>query len=973
MSKIGPLAMLVCVLLYFVPASGRESDALQNIALLGTAGSDGALQSWGGVASDVITTQLNDGETGWSPSTGYHSRGAKPSWAYIVWDEAYLVYRVVVYHSSYEAPSRVTRNFEIQTLKSGGKPAVDADWTRQGPPIKGNSSLVTTHAFEKPVKTRGVRIYSPDQALMLEEMQVFGKPASGAKLKRIKFAPPLIFIRHFPAAKFIDVEVDLRAEAALKRTAKAIVKVAPSGGKNILASGRIEKFDRVRQTLRIDTSTLSPGRYNVTAAVAIGGVTQAPITKELEILPEPEWLGNKVGVTEKVPAPWTPLEVDEKNASISCWGRRYEFKAPVGMSQIEILGKPLLAKPTRLIIRKGGKDVIAEPGGWKIRKATESKVSFTQSCRVAGVSVKAESWMEYDGFLWTKLSLKGPKVDGVTLELPVRPEMARVWCEAMWHPQNTTGLAPEKPTYFEPSMGVAHKVNFMRLGTEEHGIQWCRESLRGWHLADRKKGFGLIPRKDEYVMQWNFINRPTDLSKTVEIEYGWQALPARPRPKGWRSAYWGGGASRLDPPALLNYPEVYMYTERWNGRWNYWNNWSPEVFGADASTGAKIESLRRQFARNWSLRNEVMNLYCNIGAVEANSPEYRYYENDWTSDLQKRIDFNQVASYEKSIVGKVCPASESYRDFYVYYMEKSLRELTKGPNAPWYGLYFDVSEVWNCTNRSHGCDYRDASGWLGRTPVLGVRELIKRVFIASKEVDPRTFVTIHMSGLPWMAHWAFSDVIIEGEQFAAYWENKLKADEKLPADYTQLLTPEIMRAQFHSSLWGPQSMFLSEQWIWYARIKDWGRKPHPDREASMQHISGMLLVHDNLLWGNLHPDPWIQRALRLWGWDDEVEFLPYWNNRKYVKADAGGVSPVMVSLFKRPAGLMAVVMNDSDKDALVKMKFDFKALGLEDAGFFDVYDMGHPPLKRPGLGLGKDGSVKVTVSKRKYLLLQFIN
>jgi hypothetical protein len=635
------------------------------------------------------------------------------------------------------------------------------------------------------------------------------------------------------------------------------------------------------------------------------------------------------------------------------------------MSQIEILGEPLLAGSTRLIITRDGKETIAQGGNFRITGSSEGKISFAQFSEVAGVRVKAECWMEYDGFIWTKLSLAGGKVEGVTLELPVRPEMARVWCESMWHPANTTGLAPEKPTYFEPTMGVAHKVNFMRLGTEERGIQWCRESLRGWNLGDRSKGFGLIPRKDEYVMQWNFINTPTDLSKTVEIEYGWQALPARERPKGWRSVYWGGGRSRQDPPTLLNYPEVYMYTERWNGHWNYWNHWNAEVYGKDAPAGATMESLRRQMSSNWHLRNEVMNLYCNIAAGEGNSPEYRYYANDWTYEPGKRIDYTRKREPSECISAPVCPASENYRDFYLYYMAKSLRELTRGPNAPWYGLYFDVSEVWTCTNGSHGC--------LGRTPVLGVRELIKRVFIASKEIDPRTFVTIHMSGLPWMAHWAFSDIMIEGEQFAAYWEGNLHADPMLPADYTRMLTPEIMRAQFHSSLWGPQSMFLSEQWIWYSRMKDWGREPHPDRETSMRHISGLLLVHDNILWGNPSPDPWIQRALRLWGWDDEVEFLPYWNNEKYIDVGSGDVSPVMVSLFRRPAGLMTVVMNDSDRDATVRMKLNFKALGLEDAGFFSVHDMGHPPLKRPGFGLGEDASLTVPLPKRSYRLLQFIN
>ena len=142
---------------------------------------------------------------------------------------------------------------------------------------------------------------------------------------------------------------------------------------------------------------------------------------------------------------------------------------------------------------------------------------------------------------------------------------------------------------------------------------------------------------------------------------------------------------------------------------------------------------------------------------------------------------------------------------------------------------------------------------------------------------------------------------------------------------------------------------------------------------SMRHLAGLLLAHDILMWGQPQPDPWIQRTLRRWGWDDKVEFLPYWSNQRYVKVDAGGAAPVMVSLYRRPHGLIAVVMNDTDAAVGVKLSVDLKALGLARAGFFSVADMGHPPLKTPRYSIGDGRIARIGVPARSYVLLQFIN
>ncbi len=898
-----------------------------------------------------------------------------------MWDYTVELTNVTVFHFT----QNITRDFEIQTLKPGGNPRVEADWVTQGEPVTGNTSPVTEHVFAAPVRTRAVAIFRKSALLQIEEMEANGSPAPAAGESAPAWASalptrplPALHLNFHPGARYLEAMVGVRNGSAISEGARAEVTLTSAGNTKPILSGKIDRFTQLWQPATLDTSKLVPGKYTVTAQVTIAGVAQPLVSADLSIQPRPEWAGNTIGVTDKVPAPWTPITVDKARKEVRCWGRVYRLDAPIGFGQLNILGNDFLAAPQRLLIKRSGRETPAADGKLTWTKITPQRVEFTQTCVVDGVRVTAESWIEFDGFYWTRLELSGPAVDGVRLETPVRPEMATVWYDGSYIPGSSTGLAPDKPTFFSPAGGPPGG-NFVRLGDEEHGIQWCRESLQGWKLAEIRNGIGLLPRNKEYVLQLNFIDETVSLEPAREIAFGWQGLPCRPRTTGWRECYWGGGDRDFEVK-LPSVPKVYMYTERWNGRWNYWNHWNAEVFGPDAPGGATIRALREQMHDNWTLRQEIMNLYCNVGFTEANSPEYRYYQLDWRVTPPAWADLEPITDRNQWMNGYVCPGSRGYQDFYLYYLDKSLRELGRGPNAPWYGLYFDNSAVWLCGNRAHGCGYSDDAGnWQPAVPILASREYMKRVYVAAKAVDPRNVVTVHMSGLPWMAYWAFADIMIEGEQFASYWEGKRAADPQFPLDYSRMLPLDTMRAQYVPSLWGTQTMFLPEQGVVFNKDPGWleHQKTHPGETyapyaQSMQHLSGLLLLHDVIQWGGPDPAPWAFRAMTAWGWDDDTEFLPYWKNGNVAKVDSGGVDPVVCSLYTRPHKLLAVLMNDSDQDANVTLQVDMKRLGLEDAGFYSVYDMLNPPLRLPVWRLD-DGKITVPVAKRSYRLLQYIN
>jgi hypothetical protein len=105
-----------------------------------------------------------------------------------------------------------------------------------------------------------------------------------------------------------------------------------------------------------------------------------------------------------------------------------------------------------------------------------------------------------------------------------------------------------------------------------------------------------------------------------------------------------------------------------------------------------------------------------------------------------------------------------------------------------------------------------------------------------------------------------------------------------------------------------------------------------------EHVIGMLLVHDIPIWGAyMNPLPFNRVAAlkEKFAWDSDVEFLPYWNNSRYVTLETA-VQPVKCSLFKKAGKVLAVVMNNSDKVARVTLKLNPGALGI--AGARDALD-----------------------------------
>ena len=93
-------------------------------------------------------------------------------------------------------------------------------------------------------------------------------------------------------------------------------------------------------TVAFETRALKPGRYQLETEIRAGEQVVARDSQDFEKRPLPEWHGNRIGLSDGVPPPFTPIQV--KGTALECWGRRYALDGRLLPSSIRTGGRELL-------------------------------------------------------------------------------------------------------------------------------------------------------------------------------------------------------------------------------------------------------------------------------------------------------------------------------------------------------------------------------------------------------------------------------------------------------------------------------------------------------------------------------------------------------------------------------------------------------------------------------------------------------
>ncbi|HID08392.1 MAG TPA: hypothetical protein EYP10_14740 [Armatimonadetes bacterium] len=727
---------------------------------------------------------------------------------------------------------------------------------------------------------------------------------------------------HFPTKGKLQVALNATG-AGVSPDERLSVMLALMREGDVLNERNVEGVTTATQLVSMDVRRLPAGKYRLRVTLCANGRTVDEISLPFEKRPLPKWWGNKLGITDKVPPPWTPLRIvnvrqDGQDAgrksafAVKCWGRVYTFAKSLFPAQIVTQGRELLAEPMRLRIKlKGGNEQIVQSGLVRIVEAKDYRVRLTARSEVDRITLTVRTLMEYDGFTWFDMSIEPRKpitIERLAFEIPYRATTATLFYSGSYTGKDTGAIKSE-------GYRGAFR-NFFWVGCEDGGIEWFCEARAGWHITKRDRVLEIITpqlAKQEglhlnhlTLVRLNIIDAPKWLNGVLKLSFGIQATPVRPKPKGWRK--WRFGDDHTGHPFVslwhtgwsvhLNYPVAKPHVRKW---------------------------LREQYAKGI-----LPCLYVQITKTSPRTDEYRYFYEEWRPIPSQRVDWEKVASSEYWVEAPVC-VNSSFADFFIWHLARSIRRCDIR------GLYFDCTGPILCANTSHGCGWIKENGYVHRTMAIrATRRFMQRIYVLMKEHNPNSVIAIHMSGTVLMPRDAFCDVMIDGEQFAS--QLQLRRARGDGENYYRLITLDKMRAQFMSHIWGPLTAFLPE----FARaLGDRFWSDEPDVLTAIEHLVGLFVLHDSQMWvawSNPMPHWQVWRAQMRFGWDDEVEWIPYWRAQGLVDLETGGVEPVVCSIFKRRDRVMFVVFNNSDRDCKLTIRWNAKALGLANKRFVRIED-----------------------------------
>jgi len=636
-------------------------------------------------------------------------------------------------------------------------------------------------------------------------------------------------------------------------------------------------------------------------------------------------MSNRIGVSNKVLAPWTPLRVGETAAR--CWGREYAFGASPLPEKIRSAGRSLLAGPMRIAGHSSGRELDWRADGSEFTAATPAKATWhwrgtalrpvrqaqgrqaqdrpastmkdhpEQGRGAAGrVKLDCRAQIEFDGMIRVdvRIGAKGTKLDDLMLEIPIKAQYARYI-----HYSDGTRVSDARGTGGDEWRWRSSFVPYVWLGDEERGLAWFAESDEGWQPGDAGAAITVDKAGSIATLQLHLLDQPVALERPLCLTFGLQATPVKPVPARYhRMAHvWHGCEYGMEnEPAPDGNGTTLDYLARQGVRTVVFHQHWTEYYGLPITreNGDKLTSLVQACHQ----RGLKFLLYYGYGLADL-SPEGRRFHDDMAVMPIIRWEGGRGAV---DAFDAFC-ARSAYADFLLWGMERTISEHDID------GVYFDgTSQPWRCANRRHGCGYVAPSGERKPTyPIFAARDLIRRAYTLFRARKRDSIINVHMSAHLTIPTLSFADSYWDGEQFSG-----LEHGERAPVEVLPL---DAFRAEFMGKQYGLAAEFLVDE--------------HRAHAFTTREALALTMLHDVLV----RPRN-LGESLRLIGgiWKAREDFgapkarwIPYWQPHSPARSDR---REIMVSLHSRPGRGALLVVANLGAAATAKVRLDLAALQL---------------------------------------------
>ena len=649
---------------------------------------------------------------------------------------------------------------------------------------------------------------------------------------------------------------------------------------------------------------------------------------------KPGWWGSCAGLDPGVPAAWTPLACDSHTGgavAVSCSERTYRFAPGSLLESVTAAGGGILHGPVRLTAVAGGRDLRFAAETIDLVASAPDEVVLEQRLTAANLDLRVQAHVEFDGMIRFDVEAAAADavdLDSLSIEIPVRAEHAGY----LYHFPGAWGTARNAGALPDSAVRMGFRP-YVWLGDEDRGLAWFGESDRDWHVAPGTPATEIVRDGDRVVLTLHLVSAPMRLAPESQRPLAWDTAPELANAVIRDAAVTGERGERYQPLRYTFGLQATPVRGNERGAWDYrclHVRPAPPAF----TEGMTLEPAFLDRCVQAGVRTLALHQYWTD--IEAHTiPADRERLHEWVSACHERG--LRILLYYGFLISSAAP---EWRDFgagclttpaYGYPLYRAPPQPDQSAwvvclNSAWQdfvadaiatamdefgidGVYLDGTEFpAGCINTLHGCGSTRPDGSIAKSyPIFGVRSAMRRIHTAVTSRKPEGQVNVHNSTCMVMPTLGFGTSYWDGEQFQDV-RGIDNAATQLPLD--------AFRAEFMGRQWGVPAEFLCY-----------------GQGFTFEQAWAITLIHDvpvRPMSGTGLED--LELASRIWRiMDDfgrgEAEFVPYWSNAEYVRADSAGIH---VSLYRHPAnGVLAVVSNLSRERTAFALAVNWELLGLD--------------------------------------------